>query len=80
MNYIIDQKDNFCIIKMDTLNDEIFQQVINEILEIKGLTDKIYVYYTYFTKDYSYCILDFNRRKYNEEEIEKIANGFVKKK
>ena len=79
MNYQMDRANNLYIIRVDSLNDVIFQKVIKEILCIRGLEKKVYAYYTYFTKDYSYCILDFNKRKFNLNDVEKIARQHARK-
>ena len=80
MDYRMDRENNLYIIRIDSLNDAVFKKVISKILEIRGLNDKVYAYYTYFTKDYSYCILDFNKRKYTDDEIEMIAKENAKKR
>ena len=79
MDYKIDRANNLYIIRIDTFNDEIFKEVIKNIIEIRGIKNKLYCYNTYFTKDYTYCIVDFNRKKYCDEEIEFIAKKYVKK-
>ena len=80
MDYKIDRENNLYIIKIDSLNNEVFHKVIKNIIEIHNIQDKIYCYYTYFNKDYSYCIIDFNRKKFNNDEVEEIIKNFVKKK
>lgn len=78
MNYIIDRENNLYIIKIGkTINDKVFQKVINEIIDIRNLKDKLYVYYTYFNKDATYCILDFNKRKLTDEDVNNIVDKKV---
>lgn len=80
MNYILDRKNNLYIIIVDNFNDRIFKKVINDILEMRNIKDKFYSYYTFFNKDCSCCILDFNKRNFNDDEVEELTKAYVKKK
>lgn len=81
MEYNYNEENDLYIIHLSEIIDsKLLQKIINKILSGNNPNTKddvrpYYVYNLSFSSDYRYCILDFNKRKFEQEEIDKICYG-----
>lgn len=81
MKYIYDAERDYYIIKINKkMDNALFQKAVNSILKEEELANSLYCYYTFFNQDYTYCILDFNRRNLSDIQINNLISKNTKTK
>lgn len=81
MEYNYNEENDLYIIQLtEIIDSKLLQKTINRILSHTNpnTRDNIRPYYTYnlsFSSDYKYCVLDFNKREFEQEEIDEICHG-----
>ena len=68
------KKDVYVINLIDIKKNNEFQNILREISLMEIRNDN-YQYNTYFNKDYTGCIVDFNRQSFTQDDIENIINN-----
>ena len=74
MEYYYDSDNDFYVIMLNNILDQKeYLKILKEIIQNDSRGD-LNVYYTTFTDDFKYVILDFNNRKLSNEEIINLLN------
>ena len=76
MNYYYDTSNGVYVIELNSINNnEDYQAMLKEIsLKEMEHGNNIYYIYYYCYKDINYCIIDFQKRKFSNEDIESIIS------
>ena len=74
MEYYYDSDNDFYVIILNNIfNQKEYLKVLKEIIQ-KDSRGDLNVYYTTFTNNFEYVILDFHKRKLSNEEIINLLN------
>ncbi len=74
MEYYYDSDNDFYVIILNNIiNQKEYLKILKEIIQNDSRGD-LNVYYTTFTNNFEYVILDFNKRKLSNEEIINLLN------
>ena len=75
MEYYYDNDNDFYVIKLNgKTNHTEYTRILREIIHNEKRPD-INVYYSTVTNNFEYVIIDFNKRKFSDQEIMELLNN-----
>ena len=78
MEYYYDKDNDFYVIELNgVFNQNEYMKVLKKILNEEKRGDLL-VYYSTFTKDSKYVVIDFEKRKFTDEELSELLSNSKK--
>ncbi len=72
MEYYYDQTNDFYVIKLNgSFNQVEYMKILREILQ-KEKRDDLSIFYTTLTNDNKYVVIDYQKRKYTDDELKNL--------